>query len=185
MGNTQRDPATNAQIQLETVALYDRYIQPNALAWAQREGWRCYDFGGAHDCPEGYEPIDQALGHGDILDWLAAQSDDSVGVIRAVDFIEHVADKVRLMNEVYRVLAVGGMFLSLTPSTDGRGAFCDPTHVSYWNELSFRYYCDENFAKYVPAITARFRQSRLLTYFPTDWHQANNVPYTCWNATKE
>ena len=49
-------------------------------------------------------------------------------MIRAVDFLEHVADKVALFNEVYRLLAPGGLLLSQTPSTDGRGAFQDPTH---------------------------------------------------------
>lgn len=184
-GNTQREPATNARIQHETVRIYDENVQPNALAWAQREGWPCYDLGGAHNCPEGYEPVDRELGHGDIIEWLRRQPDDSVGVFRAVDFIEHVADQVTLMNELYRVLVHGGMLLTLTPSTDGRGAFCDPTHVSFWNELSFRYYCSEEFAKYVPQITARFRQSRLETYYPTPWHEQNLLPYVLSNLVKD
>jgi O-antigen biosynthesis protein len=57
--------------------------------------------------------------------------------------------------------------------------------VSFWNELSFRYYCDPEYAKYVPAISARFRQSRLFTYYPSEWHEQNNVPYVCSNLTKE
>ena len=32
------------------------------------------------------------------------------------------------------------MLLSLTPSTDGRGAYQDPTHVAFYNENSFWYY---------------------------------------------
>lgn len=183
--NTQRQSATNALIQTETVRIYDENVQTNALIWAKREGLGVYDLGGAHNSPVGYTPIDRELGHGHILDWLRDQAGESVGVLRAVDFFEHVREQVPLMNELYRVLAPGGMVLSLTPSTDGRGAFCDPTHVSFWNELSFRYYCDDNFAKYVPAIGARFRQSRLVTYFPNAWHEANNLPYVCWNATKD
>ena len=31
---------------------------------------------------------------------------------------------------------------ALTPSTDGRGAFQDPTHVSFYNENSFWYFTD-------------------------------------------
>ncbi len=31
----------------------------------------------------------------------------------------------------------------LVPSTDGRGAFQDPTHVSFWNINSFMYYSIE------------------------------------------
>ncbi len=41
------------------------------------------------------------------------------------------------MQEAHRCLTPGGWFLTLTPSTDGRGAFQDPTHVSFWNSNSF------------------------------------------------
>jgi glycosyltransferase involved in cell wall biosynthesis len=184
--NTQRDPEINAKIQTETVRIYDHYVQDNALAWATREGLVALDLGGAHACPEGYVPVDrEVFPNQDVFEYLSHCKDESVGVVRAVDFLEHVPDKIALMNEIYRVLAPGGMLLSLTPSTDGRGAFCDPTHCSYWNELSFRYYCDEEFAKYVPAITARFRQSRLLTFMPNQWHAENNLPYVMFNGTKE
>jgi SAM-dependent methyltransferase len=183
---SQRDPELNARIQAETVRIYDENIQTNALAWAAREGLICYDLGGAHNSPPSYVPIDKAIDGVDVVEHLAALCQNSVGVIRAVDFLEHVADKVTLMNEIYRVLAPGGMLLSLTPSTDGRGAFCDPTHVSYWNELSFRYYvADSGVQEYVPEVTARFRQSRLVTYFPSPWHEANNVPYVCSNLVKD
>ena len=62
-------------------------------------------------------------------------------------------------------------------STDGRGAFQDPTHIAFWNENSFWYYTDPQYAKYVPEITARFQVSRLVSYFPGDWHRANNISY--------
>ncbi len=81
----------------------------------------------------------------------------SVGVIRAVDFFEHVADKVALINELYRLLAPGGLLLSQTPSTDGRGAFQDPTHVAFYNENSFWYYTEAQYRNYAPGIRARFR----------------------------
>ncbi|MHB1340367.1 MAG: class I SAM-dependent methyltransferase [Coriobacteriia bacterium] len=65
---------------------------------------------------------------------------DSADVVRAYDFLEHVEDKMFLMNEIYRVLKPGGIADIFVPSTDGRGAFQDPTHVSFWNENSFYYY---------------------------------------------
>ena len=110
-----------------------------------------------------------------------------MGVIRAHDFLEHVPDKVRLMNEIYRVLAHGGLMLSMTPSTEGRGAYQDPTHVAFWNENSFWYYTDAHFAKYVPEITCRFQVSRLDTIFPTLWHNQHQIPYVYANlvAIKE
>ncbi len=37
------------------------------------------------------------------------------------------------------MLAHAGLILTQTPSTDGRGAFQDPSHVAFYNENSFMY----------------------------------------------
>lgn len=88
-------------------------------------------------------------------------ADNSVEYIRAWDIIEHLPDKIMTMNEIYRVLAPGGSVEIAVPTTDGSGAFQDPTHVSFWNRRSFLYYEDgnpyrERFAKHY-GIRARFR----------------------------
>jgi O-antigen biosynthesis protein len=183
--NTQTEAATNAFIQQETVALYDRYIEGNALAWASRADLLALDLGAAHNRPYGYLGVDQYPGDDvDIVATLPSPlpvDDGSVGVIRAVDFLEHVADKVALINEIYRVLAPGGLLLSQTPSSDGRGAYQDPTHVAFYNENSFWYYTERQYRNFVPQITAAFQTSRLVTYFPTDWHEQHRIPYVCAN----
>jgi len=189
--NTQSDADTNAFIQRETVALYDRYIESNALAWAARRNLLALDLGAAHNHPSGYLGVDQFPAEGvDIVAKLPDRlplDDSSVGVIRAVDFLEHVADKIALINELHRVLAPCGLLLSLTPSSDGRGAFQDPTHVAFYNENSFWYYTDSRYRSFVPQITARFQVSRLVTYFPTEWHERQQIPYVAANliAVKE
>ncbi|MBV8956502.1 MAG: glycosyltransferase, partial [Solirubrobacterales bacterium] len=189
--NTQSDADTNAFIQRETVALYDRYIESNALAWAARRNLLALDLGAAHNHPSGYLGVDQFPAEGvDIVAKLPDRlplDDSSVGVIRAVDFLEHVADKIALINELHRVLAPCGLLLSLTPSSDGRGAFQDPTHVAFYNENSFWYYTDSRYRSFVPHITARFQVSRLVTYFPTEWHERQQIPYVAANliAVKE
>jgi hypothetical protein len=101
--------------------------------------------------------------------------------------LEHVVDKIAIFNEVYRLLAHGGMLLSLTPSTDGRGAFQDPTHVAYYNENSFWYFTDGSFSEFVPSIQCRFQTSRLVTMFPSEWHTQHNISYVHANliAIKE
>jgi SAM-dependent methyltransferase len=184
-GNTQSETETNARIQRETVALYDRHIEANALAWARRQDLYALDLGAAHNRPAGYLGVDKRPGDGvDIVAELPARlllDDSSVGVIRAVDFLEHVADKVALINELYRVLAPGGMLLSQTPSSDGRGAWQDPSHVAAYNENSFWYYTEPRYRAYVPEITARFQVSRLVTYFPTDWHEQHQISYVAAN----
>jgi glycosyltransferase involved in cell wall biosynthesis len=189
--NTQRDPQINAHIQRETVALYDKYIEANALSWTQRRGLLALDLGAAHRKPPGYLGVDQHAGDSvDIVATLPGRldlPDNSVGLLRAVDFLEHVPAKVPLINELYRLLAPGGMLLTMTPSSDGRGAYQDPTHVAFYNENSFWYYTDNQYRSFVPEIEARFQNSRLVTYFPTDWHSKNDISYVVANliAMKE
>jgi glycosyltransferase involved in cell wall biosynthesis len=183
--NTQRDTEINAHIQRETVALYDKYVEANALAWTKRRGLLALDLGAAHRKPPGYLGVDQYPKDGvDIVARLPEPldlPDDSVGLLRAVDFLEHVPAKIPLINELYRLLAPGGMLLTLTPSSDGRGAYQDPTHVAYYNENSFWYYTDNQYRAFVPEIQARFQSSRLVTYYPTDWHSRNQISYVVAN----
>lgn len=79
--------------------------------------------------------------------------------VTAHDFLEHIprvlyktcessAKPVRwnafieLMNEVYRVLKPGGLFLSTTPAYPHGVAFRDPTHVNFITEETFPLYFD-------------------------------------------
>jgi len=178
--NTQSQSDINAFIQQETVRMHGRSIQPLVLKWAEDNGLLALDLGGAHNPAPGYKTIDMhapADYLGDVFDVLESMEDNSVGVIRAVDFLEHIPDKVRIWNEMYRVLAHNGMILSLTPSTDGRGAFQDPTHNSFYNENSFWYFADENYRRFVPELKMDFQVSDLYTYFPSEWHREHNIPY--------
>jgi acetyltransferase-like isoleucine patch superfamily enzyme/SAM-dependent methyltransferase len=70
--------------------------------------------------------------------------DCSVDVVRAHDFIEHLPDRLRTMNEIWRICKHGALVDLFVPSSDGRGAFQDPTHVSFWNVNSFQYFTVEN-----------------------------------------
>jgi SAM-dependent methyltransferase len=183
--NTQSDGQVNPHIQTETVVLYDGYIEVCALAWARREGLLCLDLGSYEAKRPGYLGVDKRRGDGvDVVAELPKTlpfGDSSVGVIRAMDFLEHVEDKIALINELYRVLAPNGLLLSMTPSTDGRGAWQDPTHVAGYNQNSFWYYTDVAYQRYTPDVKARFQASRLVTTFPSEWHQANLIPYTTAN----
>ncbi|MGR6972396.1 glycosyltransferase [Streptomyces cynarae] len=189
--NTQRDPEINAFIQRETVALYDKYIEANALAWCARRGLIALDLGAANRKPPGYLGVDRQQGKGvDIVATLPGKldlPDNSVGLIRAVQFLEHVPAKVPLINELYRLLAPGGMLLTTTPSSDSRGAYADPTRLAHYNEESFSYYTDNQYRSSVPEIEAKFQSSRLVTYYPTEWHSKNDISYVVANliAMKE
>jgi len=78
--------------------------------------------------------------------------DESFEYLTAYDFIEHVPRViyaparrnpfVELMNEVYRVLKPGGLFLSSTPAYPHPWTFVDPTHVNYVTDETFSRYFD-------------------------------------------
>ena len=146
---------------------HDKYFIPMQEKWAREQELRIVDLGGAIGCPEGYESYDRH--NADIVgdlnnDWHLG--DNSVGLLRAHDAIEHFKDPIHTMNEAHRVLAHGGVFDVLVPSTDGVGAFCDPTHVSYWNYRSFRYYTEAGMRSYIePECTAKFQVVKIANLF--------------------
>jgi len=70
--------------------------------------------------------------------------DNSVEQVRARDIIEHLPDKIFTMNELWRILKPGGRAEVAVPTTEGSGAWQDPTHVSFWNRRSFMYYEADN-----------------------------------------
>jgi hypothetical protein len=174
----QPQTARNARIQSGTIELYDRYISRLALAWAERAGLPALDLGAAHNPQPGYLSVDQHDRPGvDVVCCLPERlpyDDGTVGVIRAYDFLEHVADKIALITELHRVLAPGGLLLTCTPDAAGRGAVQDPTHVALYNESSFRYYTDPNLRGYVDQLEdagVAFQVSRLVTWPPPPMRQ--------------
>jgi len=104
-------------------------------------------------------------------------ADDSVGVIKLLDVLQRVPDRAALLNECYRVLAHGGLLLTDTPSTDGRGAFQDPSHVAFYNENSFAYLTQLSMRPTIPTLSARLQVSHVLTYWPSELHEQMNIPY--------
>ena len=112
---------------------------------------------------DGFVNVDRVPPADQIVDleqgWL--WPDSSVSEVRAWDAFEHLRHKIHTMNECYRVLVPGGTLDLIVPTTDGRGAFQDPTHVSFWTPNDLWYFCEDHpcwqrfHASY--GITARFR----------------------------
>ena len=168
----------NALIQTETVQIYNKYAYQLAERQAELMGLMKVDLGGGLFKAPGYTSIDQE--GGDITADLSKGiplPDFSVGVLRAHDFIEHVPDKMKLMSECWRVLSDGGWLMISVPSTDGRGAFQDPTHVSYWNENCFWYWTRKEQAQFIRNTKIRFQEFRLETIYPAQYHVDNKIPY--------
>lgn len=105
------------------------------------------DLGCGSHKPRGFIGIDCVAGaEVDLVADLTERfpfEDNSVGYVRAHDAIEHWPDRLHTMNEIWRICHDGALVDIRVPSTDGRGAFQDPTHVSFWNRNSFYYYCIE------------------------------------------
>ena len=168
----------NAAIQEETLRLQKKWIRPMVESWANSNNLVKLDLGGRFNSPDGYVSVD--FKGGDVRCDLNKQwpfEDSSVGVIRAFDIIEHLKDPIHTMSEIHRVLIPGGYVFIEVPSTDGRGAWQDPMHISWWNENSFWYYTDRNLAQYIDNDTIKFKSIVLETHFPSDWHRQHNISY--------
>jgi predicted SAM-dependent methyltransferase len=100
--------------------------------------------------------------------------DNSVDEIIAADFLEHIpiGKTVFVIEEIWRVLKPGGTLEHFTPSTDGRGAFQDPTHVSFWNQNSWLYYTHDAYRD-LYGIKAKFNIE-----FMQDYRSMDNVVHT-------
>lgn len=174
----------NKEIQAGTIQLFYQFFPALMAREADLRGLLKVDLGGGIDGAPGFLTIDKEGGDvcGDLAEGIPLD-DNSVGVLRASHVIEHLPDKLKTMSEIYRVLADGGVALIDVPSTDGRGAFQDPTHVSYWNENSFWYWTRKESARYIKNITVRFQEWRLGTGFPGPWWETNKISVTtAWLA---
>ncbi|MBS0463703.1 MAG: methyltransferase domain-containing protein [Proteobacteria bacterium] len=103
-------------------------------------------------------------------------ADGSFGSVSAFDFLEHVPrilmtpdgrdtvfPFVRLMDEIWRVLAPGGLFYALTPAYPHPEAFVDPTHVNIIAEGTHDYFCGDAPRAAMYGFAGRFEPLR------TDW----------------
>lgn len=140
--------------------LYERHIVPMIKRWCSDRNLPLYDICSWKNARPGFIGVDVMPFPGVIQADLNQKwpfEDNSVGCISATDAIEHLRDKHHTMSEIYRVLAPGGYFISYTPHGLSEGGIGDPSHVSFWNSRTFRYYDDGKVAKYIGNETIRFR----------------------------
>ena len=170
------------KIQKLTNEIYHKYAYQLVEKDAELKGLLKVDVGGGLFPREGYLTIDQE--DADIvcnLDDGIPLADDSVAVLNASHIIEHLKDPIKTMREIHRVLCHGGWAMIEVPSTDGRGAWMDPTHVSYWNENSFFYYTKKDQAQFIRNTDIRFQIYRLETHFPNGFYETHQAPcVTAW-----
>lgn len=153
----------NQAVQIQQRANRDKYVRALVKEWCRRNKLKSITY------PS--EEFNNLVG-----------SENSVGSIQVSDHLAKIPAGqavVDFFNNAYKMIAPGGWLLTDTPSTDGRGAWCDPTHCSFWNELSFRYFTNSNYSKFLSGLnySGRFQQVVLNTKFPNKWHEENKLPY--------
>lgn len=149
--------------------LSNRYFYRIVNHWAESSGLLRVDlyFHGRepHQPPEGYTAA--TLSHS------LPFGDNSVAVLRAYDLLHLYSPywAVQLLNEAHRVLIPGGWLLTSAPSTNSAAGFAHPCARSHWNQLSWRYFTQLEYAREVAGLTARFMGSRIWEEFPTPMHR--------------
>lgn len=168
----------NQAIQTKTRELFQQYAWQLACKDAKDNGLSIVELGGGINPKAGCEiNIDLEEGNlkHDLNDGIPLP-DNSVGAIWASHILEHLHDKHKIISEIHRVLADGGWAFIQVPSTDGRGAFQDPTHVSYWNENCFWYYTRKDKAMFIRNDRIRFQAFKLDTFY---WEpRSDNIAIT-------
>lgn len=81
----------------------------------------------------------------DLEDGKLPFEDNTFKEVYAFHILEHIKNLIPLMNEIYRVMKIGGKLLIKVPQNEG--IWADPTHVRGFSKLSWRYYCDYPFAE--------------------------------------
>jgi O-antigen biosynthesis protein len=174
--SAQRDSGVALAIQQQTQAYYCEFIEGLALAWAERGGLRCVELRipGATgvESDERYEIV-----MADPADPRIDIASGTVGVLKAHDVLQRIPRRAEFFNEIYRVVAHAGLIFTQTPSTDGRGAFQDPSYTAFYNQNSFLYLTNSSLRAAIPGLAARLQMSHLRTYFPTPGHEDLNIPY--------
>lgn len=174
---TSADRSINDAIQEGTVEFYRDHIEDLALTSAIRAGLPCLSLTTPSTISNAtVDPRFTELTI-DPTDPRISFPDDSVGVITAIDVLQRMPDRAAFLNECYRATRHGSLLLTDTPSTDGRAAFQDPSHIAFYNENSFIYLTQAVMQPTIPTLTARLQVSHIVSYFPSQVHEDLDMPY--------
>lgn len=87
--------------------------------------------------------------------------DDHFLIVYAIQVLEHLPDRVRTMEEIWRICRHGAVVIVSVPDGCCPGFVQDPTHQSPWNIGTFLYFCPDQFIRGQTEpdydIRARFR----------------------------
>ena len=182
------------EIQQVSANLGNKQLIPLLEAEAKRNNKPIVELGGKAGTPNRHTMAFSGSDQDCDLRYGIPLEDNSVTAVFMQDVLEHFdtcrgvdcrhelgSCVVGIMQEVHRVLVPGGMLIANTPSTNGDGAWGDPSHKSGWNMWSVNYYTEKNQASFLGKEhgepTCKFVRHRAYEWFPSQWHEDNNLKY--------
>jgi SAM-dependent methyltransferase len=95
---------------------------------------------------------------GDVVDVLRALGDERASAVYSSHLFEHIADLAALVDELERVLAVGGRLHVIVPHFSNAYYYSDPTHRRPFGLYTFSYFAEDSlFRRRVPTYGRRPR----------------------------
>lgn len=145
------------------------YAQAQRVMTFPKE-WKVYNLGSGFQQYEGVIGVDiirsaQIKHDLNVTPWPIESN--SADVCVAFHSFEHLADIVKTMNEVHRILKPGGKVIIEVPFYRSPTAFQDPTHKIFFAASSMIYFCHPSYA-YTDKL---FKQ----VYFSYGWCSSNRI----------
>jgi len=93
---------------------------------------------------------------------------NSVSEVICEHVLEHISNFVPLMEDMHRICMSGALLKVTVPYFRYEGAFRDPTHVRFFSEHSFDYFCNGHSFDYYTTARFRLRKTELRTSFKSN-----------------
>jgi len=151
----------NDEIQAKSLDARRKYLHLMSEAWSKRSNLLMLDLSNNIDKDSNYKSIN--------INQLNKIESNTVGFIKAFDSLGYAESKIQILNEIHRVLVPGGMFLSITPTSD------NPSYLTKWDKDSFGFVTKRKFPLF--GTTARFHINLLENFYPSNFHAQNNIPF--------
>lgn len=69
--------------------------------------------------------------------------DNSIEEVLLINILEHLPNTIRIIEVIWRICKNGAMVKITVPYYNSRGAYRDPTHVTFFKEQTFDYFTED------------------------------------------
>lgn len=99
---------------------------------------------------------------------------DTFSYIRAYSIIEHLPDTVKVIQELYRILADGGELDIIVPHYLSSLAYGNPTHIKYFGYDTFFFFVKNGTQEKEEYSDIKFSSIQVEFQFSKNWKQPHN-----------